>query len=129
MTRLGLLMIGCASIFTISGCIADSPAEGADESRATDAERVASPDIATAGITPGQFGPLRLTNTQLCLQPVGGSTGDVLVELHGCNGLSEQQWQFFPVSPSFMIINQQSQKCLYNNAPLPLFDKGKPITH
>jgi hypothetical protein len=125
MTKLGLLMISCAAISTIPACIADSPAEDAEQSQVTEAER-ATPDVAAFS---GAFGPIRLTNTSFCLQPQGGSTGDVLVELRFCNGSSAQSWLLSPTSGGTTIINQQSGKCLYNNAPLPLFDKGQPMTH
>lgn len=77
------------------------------------------PDV-TATPTPdaiGAFHLIRLSNTQLCLQPLGGSTGDVIVELHQCNpSAPAQNWLFVQKATNeFEIVNQQSGKCLYVN--------------
>jgi hypothetical protein len=126
MMKLGLLMIGAATISTIPGCMAESPADDADQSQATE-ELVATPGVTANGF--GTFGPIHLANTSLCLQPVGESTGDVPIELRGCNGRVAQNW-FVANHPSkgYSIINQNNtNKCIYNNAPLPLADRGQPI--
>lgn len=65
----------------------------------------------------GAFHLIRLSNTQLCLQPLGGSAGDVIVELHQCNPTAPaQNWLFVQkASNEFEVVNQQSGKCLYVN--------------
>lgn len=65
----------------------------------------------------GAFHLIRLSNTQLCVQPLGGSTGDVIVELHQCNpSAPAQNWLFVQKATNeFEIVNQQSGKCLYVN--------------
>jgi len=129
MAKIALLMIGCAGIAATPGCFADSSAADVDQTQVAEAEVAASPGITPDAI--GQFHLIRLANTQLCLQPKGGSTGDVEVELRPCNPLAgAQNWLFVQKSSSeWEIVNQQSGKCLYNAAPLPLYDGGRPITH
>src|SRR5262245_59344363 len=127
MRNIELLMIGLAGIATATGCAADSPSADLDGAQAPEAERAANPDI--AGSLASVFHPIKLSNTTLCLQPQGGSTADVLVELRGCNGSSAQNWQIQPRGSDGSIIVNQDGKCLYNDAPLPPSDFGQPITH
>jgi hypothetical protein len=71
---------------------------------------------------------MRLANTQLCLQPKGGSAGDVVVELHQCNSTAPaQNWIFVPVTGGRQVVNQQSGKCLYESSEPPA-DNGT-VTH
>jgi Ricin-type beta-trefoil lectin domain-like len=117
----------------LAACAVDPSTDPASETEQT-ATAEAAVTSSTGGATPnaiGTFHLMRVANTQLCLQPRGGSTGDVIIELRQCNASAPaQNWLIVPKAPSeFEIVNQQSGKCLYSNAPLPLFDGGQPITH
>jgi ricin-type beta-trefoil lectin protein len=122
-TQIGAMVCAVISV-AFFGC-----ADGVDE-RALDGDASAVDDggapTATAEAqstsTPttdaiGAFHLIRLSNTQLCLQPLGGSAGDVIVELHQCNASAPaQNWLFVQKATSeFEIVNQQSGKCLYVN--------------
>jgi hypothetical protein len=79
------------------------------------------PDDASA-ITPEVFGDahvIKLSNTNLCLQPLDRSTGDVIVVLTACvPSLAIQNW-LFRLEPTgdYEIVNAGSLKCLYVNGP------------
>jgi hypothetical protein len=125
MTKIGFLMISCAGIATTPGCVADSPAADVDQTQVAEAEL-------TGGVTPnaiGQFHLIRLANTQLCVQPQGGSTADVELELHQCSPTAPaQNWLFSQkTSNDWEIINANTGNCVYNNVPPPLFNGSVPI--
>jgi hypothetical protein len=86
-----------------STAYADSPASLPDSTSAP------APDAI------GAFHLIRLSNTQLCVQPLDGATGDVIVELSQCNpSAPAQNWLFVRMSTGdYEIVNQQSGKCLY----------------
>jgi len=130
MTKIGLLMVGCVGIVAAPGCVADAPAADGDQTQVTEAETAAPPEAASPNAI-GQFHLLRVANTQLCLQPQGGSTGDVIVELRPCVASAPaQNWLFSQKGSSdWEIINAQSGKCLYNGSAVPQVDGGQPITH
>jgi hypothetical protein len=129
MTKLGILSLGFAGLFMIPGCMAEPP----DETEEAASELAVAPDsIVTNGN--GFFHVIRLANTQLCLQPQGGSTDDVLVELHTCDPrrtAPEQNWLLRPQPGTgrISLVNQKSGKCLYNDVAPPLFNGKRPISH
>lgn len=126
MSRIGILMIGYAGIVATSGCAAEPP--GADVEQTQEAEVAAAPEgVGTNSI--GQFHLLRMSNTQMCLQPQGGSTADVLIELSPCVfSAPAQNWLFVSQPGGWELVNQQSGKCLYNNSNATANGSG-PITH
>jgi hypothetical protein len=132
MMKLGLCVIGCAGICAASGCVADSLDENVDQVEITEAETALNrEDLSPNAI--GAFRLIRLSNTDLCLQPLNGSTGDVEVELRPCRRNPfdpAQHWLLLQKSPSdWQFINAQSGKCLYNRAAVPLRNTARPITH
>jgi hypothetical protein len=78
----------------------------------------------------GEFRLIRIANTQLCVQPLGGSTGDVPIELTPCiSTAGAQNWLFVQKSSSeWQIVNQQSGKCRYVDTGSPTFN-GAPVIH
>src|ERR1041384_3080650 len=128
MTKIGVLLIGCAGIAATPGCVADSPTADVDQTRVAEAELSPSPD----GVKPnaiGEFHLIRLANTQLCVQPQGGSTGDVELELHACNPSDPaQNWLFSQkTSNDWEIINANTGNGVYDNVDAPLFNGAVPI--
>src|SRR4051812_26510570 len=109
MNKFALLMFGLAGTGMV-GCAADSPA-------ADDGEQSSATAAATDSITPETFGQghvLRLVNTNLCLQPLGGSTGIAPTELVTCSfGTPVQNWIQRPVSGGTELVNAQSHLCLW----------------
>ena len=67
----------------------------------------------------GAFHTIRLSNTNLCVQPLDGSAGDVIVELSACIPTAPaQNWLFVQkAAGEYEIVNQQSGRCLYVNGP------------
>ena len=128
MTKIGLLIIGCAGIAATPGCVADSPAADVDQTQVAESEVAGSPEGAIPNAL-GEFHLIRLANTQLCLQPQGGSTADVELELHQCNSFDPaQNWLFSQRSSTeWEIINAKSGNCIYNNVGAPLFNGARPI--
>jgi hypothetical protein len=125
MTKIAMLMIGCAGIAVGPGCVADSPSADVERTEVAEAE-VAEAEVAEAEVAEspeaaapdaiGQFHLIRLSNTQLCLQPRGGTPGDAPVELQSCNPTAPaQNWLFVQKSSDWQVVNQQSGKCLYVN--------------
>lgn len=110
MSKLGLLVIGCVSVVGMVGCAMDTPADGEPgQERAAEESRVAPKDI-------GAFFHIQLDLTNLCVQPAGGSTDDVPLELATCVPMSPQQnWLIKAVSGGTEILNNQSGKCMYLN--------------
>jgi hypothetical protein len=125
MNKFGILMFATVGLTAIPLSHADSSTP-ADASRLDGAELEASLDGDAVDAT-GGFSHLRLVNTNLCLQPAGGTTDDVLLVLSACNGSQAQNWIFVAQAHGTTVVNQQSGKCIYNNAPLPLQDRGTPI--
>lgn len=125
MKNIGFLVIGCASLFIIPSCMTDALGEDSDQVDVAEADLAAAPDVVANAVVGTHR--LRLVNTLLCLQPQGGSAGDVLVELHACDTSAAQRWIFSNQSNGTALINQNSSKCLYNNAGL--FNGGRPIDH
>jgi hypothetical protein len=119
MMKLGLLMLGCAGIVAAPGCVADSAESDVDQTQVAEAELAVDPqDPGTNAI--GVFHPIRLVNTNLCLQPLGGTTADSPVELRTCNGSAAQHWLLsLKSSVEWQVINFQSGKCLYQNTNFP----------
>jgi len=81
----GSLMIGCAGIAAAPGCVADS----ADADCRSDAGRRSRARCEPTTSGPhaiGVFHPIRLSNTNLCLQPLDGTTADSPLELSTCIG-------------------------------------------
>jgi hypothetical protein len=120
----------CGAFVLLAACAVDPSAD----------TEAAQPSVSEAAVTStaagtpnaiGAFHLIRVANTQLCLQPQGGTAGDALLELSPCNpSAGAQNWVFVRRSlVSWQIVNQQSGKCLYNGAPVPLYDGGQPITH
>lgn len=142
MTKIGLLMIGCVGIAATPGCAEDFSGLEDDQALIAEAEGDVTADALTSEavtsdpVTPnaiGEFHPIRLVNTQLCLQPLDGIDGDVEVELSQCLPASlpaarAQHWRFQQTaSNEWQIINLHSGKCLYVNTPAPLRDRFRPI--
>lgn len=127
MTKNDILMISCTAIAAISGCAADSPAADSEQTQGAEDELATDPGGAVANVI-GQFHLIRLSNTQLCLQPKGGSAGDVTVELHQCNSSAPaQNWIFVSQAGGRQVVNQQSGKCLYESSEPPT--NGGTVTH
>jgi hypothetical protein len=104
MNKFALLMFGLAGTGMV-GCAADSPA--ADDGEQSSATAQAETAAATDSITPKTFGQghvIRLVNTNLCLQPLGGSTGF---------STPAQNWIERPVSGGTELVNAQSHLCLW----------------
>jgi ricin-type beta-trefoil lectin protein len=128
MTRIRFLMIGCAGI--VAGSLSHAGRLHAEPGQPQE------PDIDDAvisdGITVdsiGQFHLIRVANTQLCVQPLGGTTaGGVPLELQPCNaGLPAQNWLISSNSGSLAIINNASGRCIYLNTDNPV--SGSPVVH
>jgi Ricin-type beta-trefoil lectin domain-like len=120
----------CGALILLAACAADPSADlEADQTGVSEAA-VSSTQAGTPNAI-GAFHLIRLSNTQLCLQPQGGTAGDALLELAPCNpSAGAQNWVFVRKSlVNWQIVNQQSGKCLYNGAPVSLYDGGQPITH
>lgn len=134
MMKIGLLMIGCTGIAT-TGCITDAPAEDGDQTEVAAADLTTPPGGPTAN-TIGAAHVIRLTNTNLCLQPANGSLGDVVVELRTCRPANPndpasraQHWLLSQkTSVEWQFVNLASGKCLYNGVDTP-FNGARPITH
>jgi hypothetical protein len=114
MNKFAILMFGLAGVGMV-GCAVDSSAvDDSEQSSAT-----AQAEIATApdGVTPNTFGSghvIRLANTNLCLQPQGGSTGFVPTELVTCSfSTPVQNWIQKPVSGGTELVNAVSHLCLW----------------
>src|SRR5262245_41105179 len=118
MTKIGLLMIGCAGISTISGCMADSPAADLDQTRVTEST-LTNPGAGHNAT--GAFRHLQLRETNYCLQPQNGWADSVSLELAPCTSSQAQNWHFSWTPNGTMIVNQLSGLCVYNSAPLPLY--------
>jgi hypothetical protein len=74
----------------------------------------------TSSVNPddiSDFHLIRLSNTQLCVQPLDRSTDDVIVVLTHCDPtVDAQNWKIVRQSfADWAIINKQSEKCLYVN--------------
>lgn len=114
----------------LGGCVGESFNEGdvtVPEMQVAEAEVAASPDAVSPNAI-GEFHLIRMVNTQLCLQPAGGSTGDVPIELAPCTlSAGEQNWLFISQSQGQEIVNQKSGKCIYYDSD-ELVD-GWSITH
>jgi hypothetical protein len=119
-------------LFLTASCDGSSPIDLAAEAQGAEAALAASPespatDDQAENASIGEFHLIRLSNTNLCVQPLDGSTGDVPVELSQCSpSAPAQNWLFKRISSrDFEIINQPSGKCLYVNGPaatnVPLF--------
>jgi hypothetical protein len=122
-----LLMVACAGV-AATGCVADSTAADGDQTQVAEADVTLPP----GGVTPntiGQFHLIRLANTQLCLQPQGGSAADVVLVLHACNSFdASQNWLFSQKSSNdWEVLNANSGNCIYNDVPVPLFNGSQPI--
>jgi hypothetical protein len=120
-------MFGCAGIAAVAaGCVADSADADVDQTQLVEAELAASPDGTTAD-TIGQYHQIRLSNTNLCLQPLNGTPSDAVVELRTCNGSRAQHWLFSSKSfNEWEVLNLQSANCLYNDTDV-LFNGAGPI--
>lgn len=113
MNKFALLMFGLAGIGMV-GCAVDSPAVDDGEQSSATAQAAAAPD----SVTPKTFGQghvIRLANTNLCLQPLGGSTGVVPTELVTCSfSTPVQNWIKHTVGGRGVeFINAQSHLCLW----------------
>jgi hypothetical protein len=119
MMKFGFL-IGCAGIAAATGCVADSAEADVDQTQVAEAELATNPQGPGPNAI-GVFHPIRLSNTNLCLQPLGGTTADAPVELRTCNGSTVQHWLFSQTSSvEWEIINFQSGRCLYENTNSPV---------
>ena len=123
---LGLLMIGCATTATPSSD-EDSYSTDLDQPPSLEADPSTSSDVDDVNVL-GGFHIIRLFGTNLCIQPRGGSTTQEVLELRICNSALEQNWVIFATQGGFNALNQKSGLCLYNAAPLPLFNGGRPIS-
>ncbi|MBT2387564.1 RICIN domain-containing protein [Streptomyces sp. ISL-11] len=86
-----------------------------------------TPAYASAPAAPlaGVFHPIKNVGNNKCLQPAGGSTGEVAIVQSACTGALAQQWQFLKVTNSgYHLINQLSGLCMYMNGPVAA---GSPI--
>lgn len=120
MKKMGLLMIGCAGIAAAPGCVADPAEADADQTQVAEAELAASPQGPGPNAI-GVFHPIRLSNTNLCLQPLNGTTADSALEMQPCNGTPAQHWLFSQVSSvEWEIINFGSGRCVYENTNSPV---------
>jgi len=125
MTGNRVLMICCAGLVAASGC-AVPPTEDAEGAESD----VTARSEGAAGNAIGAFHLIRVANTQLCLQPKGGSTGDVPIELAPCNpAAGAQNWLFVSQSGGREVVNQLSGKCLRYDGVEPPANGGSPITH
>jgi hypothetical protein len=126
MTKSGILMIGCAAIAAVfAGAAGVAAAEPQQADRAED-ELAEAPDVAPNTI--GQFHTIRVANTNLCVQPQGGSAGSVVVELATCSASAPaQNWLFRSLSGGTEIVNNLSGKCLYNSGTNPPVNGSGPI--
>ncbi|MEU4213343.1 RICIN domain-containing protein [Streptomyces sp. NPDC026206] len=90
-------------------------------SAATATPAHAQPAQASA-VTPsaGVFNPIKNIGNSKCLQPAGGSTGEVAIVQATCvTGSLAQQWQFLRLSGgNYHLINQLSGLCMYMNGPV-----------
>lgn len=116
MNKFALLMFSLAGPL---GCTVDAPtADDGEPSSAT-----AEADLSTDGAAPQTFGQghvIRLANTNLCLRPLGGSTGFVPTELVACDfSAPSQNWIERVVFTGdvknlvVQFVNVQSQLCLW----------------
>jgi len=65
------------------------------------------------------FHPIRSVGTDMCLQPMDGSTADVPIVQMPCDGSVAQGWTFIPtVGSSTLIVNELSHSCMYFNGPI-----------
>jgi hypothetical protein len=117
MNKFALLTLGFAGI-GMFGCAVDSPAadngDQAQEAEQAQDVKVESTDAAAAPNTIGTNHVIRLANTNLCLQPLGGQAGDVPLEAATCVfGSAAQNWKTNSVSGGTQFINNLSQKCLW----------------
>lgn len=116
--KFGFLMFGCAGIAAATGCV-DSAEADVDQTEVAEAELAASPQGPGTNAI-GVFHPIRLINTNLCLQPLGGTTANSPVELRTCNGSPAQHWLFSRTgSVEWQVINFQSARCLYEDTNFP----------
>jgi hypothetical protein len=67
-----------------------------------------------AGAAPALYNPIANIGNGLCLQPQGGSTGEVPVVQMPCNGSFAQGWKYVSIQNSSRIhlVNQLSQTCM-----------------
>jgi hypothetical protein len=120
MKKMGLLMIGCAGIVAAPGCVADPAEADVDQTQVAEAELAVSPP-APGPHTIGAFHRIRLSNTNLCLQPLGGTTADSALELRTCNDTETQHWFLSNVSSvEWEILNLHSGRCVYENTSSPV---------
>lgn len=119
MMKFGFL-IGCAGITATAGCVADPAEADVDQTQVAEAELATNPQGPGPNAI-GVFHPIRLSNTNLCLQPLGGTAAESAVELRTCNGSTAQHWLFSQKSSvEWEIINFQSGLCLYENTNSPV---------
>jgi hypothetical protein len=104
MLRLGEL--ASVSLIAAIAIVSGGAAAHADPSLSTDP---------TANAV-GEFHAIRnvgnADHAGLCLQPDGGSTGEVAVVQKNCDGSEAQSWLFQSVPNGFHIVNQHSGLCL-----------------
>ena len=128
MMKLGLLMIGCAAIAAAPGCVAGPAEADVDQTQVAEADLAASaPGAGTNTI--GVFHHIRLVNTNLCLQPLGGTQADSALELRTCIPVTSpptdaqraQHWQLSKQSSvEWEVVNLLSAKCLYEDTNQPV---------
>lgn len=114
-TNMAMIRLGGLASMSLAAAIAIGSGEATAYADSPPSLSDSTSEVTTDAI--GAFHLIRLSNTQLCVQPLGGSTGDVIVELHQCNpSAAAQNWLFVQASTGdFEIVNQQSGKCLYVN--------------
>jgi hypothetical protein len=100
---------------------AASPAAKVDQTGVDTAELDASPGAGTNGVN--GFGHLRLSNTNLCVQP--SSIDGARLQLRGCTSSTAQNWLLssLPSTSDYRIFNQASGLCI-NNASEPTQNGG-----
>jgi hypothetical protein len=119
MKKMGLLMIGCAGIAAAPGCVADPAEADVAQTQVAEAELAVSPPD-PGPRTIGAFHHIRLSNTNLCLQPLGGTTADAPLELRTCDGTTAQHWVFRQTSSVEWEILNMSGRCVYENTNSPV---------
>lgn len=132
MSKIGTLILHCAAFASMAGCAIDAASAdtGDDQLQADETETAATaPDFAPHSIGPG-WHPIRLTNTQLCIQPQGGSpAAGVPLELTTCNyTATAQNWGFLSnPDGSKSMINAAGAQCLYNAGSSPPVNGSGPV--
>ncbi|NUK07855.1 RICIN domain-containing protein [Streptomyces lunaelactis] len=103
-------MGGIAAMIMLAGIGSAATATGAS------AEPAPSTSLAPFA---GVFHPIKNVGNGKCLQPEGGSTGEVAIVQAACTGSTAQGWQFLQFSgSSYHLINQLSGLCMYMNGPV-----------